>query len=568
MNIKKEILAAAFLLFWGGDVAISQEIPISIGRHARVISYEEALSRSVPASAVDHALRIAEVDLDIESLLRKGTNKKQEFDTESEDWRFLEVGNSASITLFPGETLWLEGVRIEDTETTSSWIADVTYPEPGIAVITKTESGIYGSFDVGFRRYAMTSLNGRQAYAKEIESNTKGVCLTGDLQLDEGFFPYPDVVDWHRIKGTKNSKNLDIIFLYTSAVNSYYSNPELIINNMIASLNTAFASSGVNGSARAVYYGLQPGVVDPHGVNDFTTLKNKMVISQSPFGGLASLRNQHKADIVVLLVHRNNPTGAWPICGIAGGLDGKPLYQPDFSSSNSDQKAFVVVAADCADNDRTFHHEIGHIIGAWHDYVFEEWNHAGGPANACGIGNGSCGYTNVSSGFRTIMGSNSSDGFSCSVRGCPRLLRFSDWEQTAFINGSWLPLGQPQGSRYGHENVVATFNGENGRTATIPWVAAYRTPSGPTPSQPALISVDSCYHTHYIDWSDSGGTVGWYEAMTRPISSNQWANTYRGQKSQITYLSSSAFYFQVRSCNSSGCSPWKQSGKITSGMCP
>lgn len=441
---------------------------------------------------------------------------------------------------------------------------------------------MYGTFDVGNRRYALVSGTGqeRQAFAKQVDSQDIGICLTGGKHGDREHhkrYKHPTQPPaWASRammqKSGGGSTSLDILFLYTSGAASYMGAPSPFINNLVASLNTAFSSSGVTGSAQAVYYGLQTGTSAPDNMTDFFNLIDNMHDGITPFTNLQDLRDDHWADLVVLLTDRapaTTPGGSyWPICGVAGDKSGLPLYQPDITAGSPD-KAYAVVSINCADDDRTFHHEVGYIIGGWHDEHFYEWVAHGVQAHACGIGNGSCGYTDKANEFRTIMGSDSDSGFDCDVFGCPRLLRFSDWDQTAWANGGWRALGQVQGIRDRHENFVATLNGEDGRTATIPWVAAYRTPSGSAPGAPTHLYVDNCFSQHTIWWSGATGTIGWHEVQISPNASYSPATDfYRGATESLSHTSTTSFATRVRACNAVGCSAWKTRGLSNPSICP
>ena len=165
------------------------------------------------------------------------------------------------------------------------------------------------------------------------------------------------------------------------------------------------------------------------------------------------------------------------------------------------------------------------------------------------------------------MGSMQDTGFECTTSGCPRLLRFSDWDQTAWVNGGWRALGQVQGLRDGHENFVATLNGEEGRTATIPWVAAYRAPTGSPPSAPTL-AVDTCYSVHLISWNAAAGSVGWFEVQISDYASHMpTQDVYRGGELSVSYPGLTPFYTRARACNATGCSTWTNRGPTDPTTC-
>lgn len=114
--------------------AIAQELPPHMGGNPIVLNAEEALRQGAPPSVAHHALKISRIDLSLSQ-----DERGQWHAGTSDGWRFRGTGGEVLLEMFPGEVLWMRGTRIEDAENASSWIGEVLLPEPGVAIITRTE---------------------------------------------------------------------------------------------------------------------------------------------------------------------------------------------------------------------------------------------------------------------------------------------------------------------------------------------------------------------------------------------------------------------------------------------
>lgn len=344
-----------------------------------------------------------------------------------------------------------------------------------------------------------------------------------------------------------------------------------VISNLAASLNTAFSNSGVDGAVRVVHYGLWSGAPNPNWIVDFRNTRDAMIGEASPFSGLHALRDQHGADLVVLLTQRPTEEGddepgdpedeeTFPVCGVAGGNDNLPLFSGDVTLETFDtNKAYAVVAVNCADIDRTFHHELGHNLGGWHDLSMTAYC-GFGPTTGGHNGGSSCGYTHAGDGVGTVMGSATLPGFECGLNTCPRLLRFSNNGQD-WVGGNLVDVGTVAAS---FSDVLDAFVDNHGSDGTVEFVAAYRSPPVSVPGTPPATSVESCFSYHEIGWTSSSGTLGWYEVQQASNSSFSGATEiYRGNGTSVSVVSSTTFYARVRACNGAGCSGWIGTGPIS-----
>lgn len=515
-----------------------------------------ALSRAPGADNALHRLhlervvRIGEVDLRPSVFLDSPTAGAPGRDHGS---RRLGIGESFEAELFPGEAQRYTVSRIEEgVGGALTWVAQDPDSPDNVAIVTLNKGRVYASIDRGLERYIVESVAGGRVVARELDGQDNGVCAIEDPDLDplhrHAGKQLPAV---EAQKSAPAHRTIDLMVLYTQAAAMPYGyDMTSVISNLTASMNTALAGSGVNGAVRVVHYGLWSGVADPDTGEQFRAIRNRMLGDISPFSGLHALRNQHAADLVVLLTQRPETSTQDSTCGVAGGTDGSSLSPGDVDNGTQSLKAYAVVAVNCADIDRTFHHELTHNLGGWHD--------ATSPGSECGFGpvlNGdSCGYTGAAGAYRTIMGS-----VGCGLNACPRLLRFSDAASQAFVNGSWVPIGDQRANLADtlQSTPVATSTG------TVELVATHRVPWQPVPGTPPSTQIYSCFASHDFTWSTASGTVGWYEVQRSAYASFAGAvEIYRGHGNWVSVNSSSTFYLRVRACNGTGCSGWRTRGPI------
>ncbi len=202
---------------------------------------------------------------------------------------------------------------------------------------------------------------------------------------------------------------IDVMVVYTPLAQTHVGGQTAItqlIATAVSETNTSYANSAIRQRIRLVHTAR----VDYTEVGAFST--NLSVLrsgSGEGLGEVAALRNQYGADLVMMLVH---PNGA-DACGIA--------YVMNSVSNAFAPSGYSVTDTACMSPGFTFAHELGHNMGAHHDWYVSSSQFPYPYAH---------GYVNPSAGhrWRTIMAYNdrcTTQGFSCR-----RLLSWANPDQT------------------------------------------------------------------------------------------------------------------------------------------
>jgi peptidyl-Asp metalloendopeptidase len=198
---------------------------------------------------------------------------------------------------------------------------------------------------------------------------------------------------------------IDVMVLYTRKVASKYLDVETdVIAHSIEEANASFVNSDIDNIKLRLVHSQQIAYDESEGEH-FNHLY-RMVDGEGAFANVAALRNEKRADVVVLIV--DDASG----CGLATRV------------AADAEDAFAVVHHACAVLTYSIPHEIGHIIGARHDSSLDR------SASPFPYGHG---YVNGTK-WRDIM------SYKASCDGCPRLALWS--------NPTVMVEGEPAGTAH------------------------------------------------------------------------------------------------------------------------
>jgi len=262
-----------------------------------------------------------------------------------------------------------------------------------------------------------------------------------------------------------------------------------------------------------------------------------------------TLRDAYAADEVVLLIEDYTACGlAWLMTEVSTDFE---IY------------AFAVVNEACAAGNYSFGHELGHNMGAQHDWYQYLLSSGIPPAFPYSFG-----YVNASAGWRTVMAYDDA----CQDRGidCPRLPYWSNPD----VTWDGEPMGVPEGTSTGclAGEFDPNCDADNRKTlnATAPTVASFRG-STQLPSAPADLSATAISPTRIdLSWADTCEQESGFRIDRSPDGVSGWAQIGSVASnvtfySDLTVLPGSAYYYRVQTYNDMGASDYSN---VASAMTP
>lgn len=223
---------------------------------------------------------------------------------------------------------------------------------------------------------------------------------------------------------------IDVLVVYTPAAAAQSYNIQSEIQLAVAETNQSYQNSGITQRinlvhAEQVSY-TESGSFCGSGANDLDRLQNP---SDGYLDSVQPMRNSYCADETVLIVETGDA------CGCA--------FYTSSPSAGFAENAYAVVMRSCATGYYSFGHEMGHNMGAAHDWYVTP----GDPPTSYNHG-----YVNTSAHWRTVMAYNNqcSDlGFDCT--------RIQYWSNPNLTYGG-AALGVPQGSANASDNHASLNN--------------------------------------------------------------------------------------------------------------
>ena len=155
-----------------------------------------------------------------------------------------------------------------------------------------------------------------------------------------------------------SADTIDVMVLYTprtAAAAGGQTGINNLINLGISETNTSYVNSGVAQRIRLVH----AAQVDYVESNDFSTNLNNLRNGVGALAGVAALRDAVRADLVTMLVRPAAPNA----CGIAFLLTAVNTAFAPF--------AYSVTDSTCVSPNYSFAHELGHNMGARHDWYVD-----------------------------------------------------------------------------------------------------------------------------------------------------------------------------------------------------
>lgn len=322
----------------------------------------------------------------------------------------LSIGkNLLTLNLFDDVTVTASKTHAKPNFSGSkSWVGRVKGKDKGEVILVSKDGVLTGNIRVGKTLYQVRYVGNGVHAVYEIDQ-TKFPDLDchpdtatpvseksdGSLYQDE---PVHDV----QSATADSSGTIDVMVVYTAAARSANGGTTGITNLIdlaVTETNQGYTNSGVSQSLNLVHTAEITYTESGNIQTDRNRLQNS---SDGYMDTVHSLRNTYKADIVSLVV--DNGGG---YCGIA--------YIMENVSTSFENYAFNVVADNCATGYYSFGHELGHIMGARHDWYVDDTVNSPYSYNH--------GFFNAADGWRTIMSYNNG----CSASGgCTRINYWSN----------------------------------------------------------------------------------------------------------------------------------------------
>lgn len=302
-----------------------------------------------------------------------------------------DVAPRVTLNLFDDVTFAAALDRVDRSADGYVWVGRI--PDVAMSTVTlATSRGVmYGSILTPAATYIVKPAGGGDYLVTQIDQSrfpaeAPPVTVSAPQAARDAAQPPPVMTD--------DASTIDVMVLYTpSAAAAASGGITALVNNAISIANTTYANSGVTQRLRLVY----SAQVNYTESGDNGVDLGNIYAGTGVFSGVAALRDTWRADLVSLITQTTNS----PYCGVA--------YKLSAISTSFAPYGYSVVEQSCAVGNLTFPHELGHNMGAGHDWYVD--NGVTPQTYAHGFVNPNAGQR-----WRTVMAYNNlcfDNGFSC-----------------------------------------------------------------------------------------------------------------------------------------------------------
>lgn len=335
----------------------------------------------------------------------------------------VHTGDHLELNLFDDQTFNAQIERVENMGGATLWVGHLNEILMGqvfivenqgqVAADISTPDGLYQVRFAGNDLYIISQVD-QSKYPEEMTpievSATEGSPVEETIPISPASIQGPT-------SPQDDGSVIDVLVAYTPAARDAEGGTTAIINLIylaVAETNQSYLNSGI-----IQRLNLAAVVETPY--TESGSIETDLTRARSQYDGymdeLHTLRNTYAADLVNVIAE----TDAY--CGIA--------YHMSYMTSSFASSAFSVVARDCATGYFSFAHELGHNMGARHDWYIDNGTTPHTYAH---------GYAYPAGQWRTIMAYDNE----CQARGvyCTRL---QYWANPALLLGG-VPLGVAGGT--------------------------------------------------------------------------------------------------------------------------